>query len=129
MANLLDDALDYLAEALQEHASVEVTYRRGPDSLTIKVTPGSSLLKITDPNGSVRMVRTDADFIFAADQLDFGDGVFEPRTGDLLDRTWSDEVTRRYEVCSPGGKEPSWRYSGQSRVLVRVHTKFRGVVT
>jgi hypothetical protein len=129
MADMLSAGIAHLATRIKEAASIIVICRRGNATIAdLKATVGTSLLKITTPQGAVKIVRTDRDFIFAAADYDFGAGVVEPARSDTFDELWPDGVTRRYQVVSPGGDEPSWRYSDRYRIMVRAHTKYVGVV-
>ena len=129
MPDMMADAAQWLSDALQDIASVEVTYRRGSDSVTFNATAGTSLLKVSDAaQGTVRVVRTDADFIFPAALLILSGDTVEPARFDIIDRVWPDGITRRYQILPLGGDEPEWRYADQHRIMIRVHTKYIGTV-
>ncbi len=125
MANAFVTAQEWIRDQLKSYVPTTVTYRRGGQAATFIAVVGTSLLKITDTgDGTVKMVRTDRDFIFDTSLLVFGGVATEPQVGDAVDETWPDEVTRRYTILSPGGAEPAWRYSDPHRIQFRVHTKY-----
>lgn len=63
------------------------------------------------------------DWLIAADAYGFGAGVVEPAPGDLIRETLEDGGVEVFEVMSPGGREPAWRWSDRQRNTLRVHTK------
>lgn len=129
MSDMLSAGVASLAGALQAYASVAVVYWRGNYSLPIQATTGTSLLKLTAPNGAVQITRTDADFIVpAASLVDADNNSIEPLRGDFITRLWPDGVTRRYRILPYDANEPLFRYSDPSRQLMRIHTKFDGTV-
>jgi hypothetical protein len=128
MPDVIADGLAWLTDQLQANASVSVTYRRGSSSVTFNATIGTSLLRIANPGGDVQIVRTERDFIFPAALLVLGNNAVEPADGDTIDQLWPDGITRRYQILSPGGQEPPWRYSDPRRVQIRAHTKYLKVV-
>lgn len=116
-----------MRERFDDHGSDEVTYRRGTDSATFPATITGQLLRVTDVQGVVKMVRTDADFIFAASNLVLNGSRVEPAKGDYIDVT-QDGVTLRYQVLPPGNDEAASRSSGTHRRAFRVHTKLKTTV-
>jgi hypothetical protein len=127
--DLIADAVAHLAARLKSKASVTITYQRvSGETQILSATPGQYLLKLTDPGGAVRMIRTDADFIVTAADLNISGVTFEPVRGDTINRTWPDGVTRKYSVLPYGPEEPLFRYCDQARALMRIHTKYAGVV-
>lgn len=126
MADLSETALAYHASQLIAHQSQTVTYRRGSWSVSISAALGSQLLRLNDRLGNVKVERTDRDFIFKIADLVLHDDQVEPKRGDTIELTQGG-VVREYEVMSPEG-EPAWRYQDPHRTLVRVHTKYKGVI-
>ena len=125
MSDLLKTGATWLQQQLEEHASREVTYRRGAASVVVNATVGSSLLKVASGQyGEVQMVRTDRDYLIAAEDLVLSGGVVEPADGDQIHDATDG---RKYEVLAPRG-EPSWRYSDNRRTMLRIHTKDVGAL-
>jgi hypothetical protein len=128
MADMLLAGLQWLQSQTQAYASVAVTYNAAAGSVGLLATVGTSLLKIANPAGGVQIVRTERDYIFPADSLVINNVVVEPAEGYTIDELWPDGITRRYQILSPGGQEPPWRYSDPRRIQIRAHTKFLQVV-
>lgn len=125
MSDLLSSGAGWLRDQLKEHASRQVTYRRGDDEVTLTATVGSSTLKVASGQyGEMQIVRTDRDYLISAADLILGDLVVEPADGDQVD----DETDgRRFEVLAPRG-EPAWRYSDNRRTVLRIHVKDVGAL-
>lgn len=63
------------------------------------------------------------DFLIEASAYGFGAGAVEPEPGDYVRETLADGSVEVFEVMSPGGREPAWRWSDRGRTTYRVHTK------
>lgn len=123
MADMLKDGMAWLAGQLQAGASQEAIIRDGEQMVTVTATFGSSLLKVTDISGRVKIERTARDFIFPSAQLDFGGGPVIPRRGMTAEVPSTGE---RFEVTAPGN-EPCYRHLDPWKTMLRVHSKFIGV--
>jgi len=117
MADLLKAGTDWLAAQAREHLSRPVTYRRGATVLTgVPAVVGTSVLRVADKAGNVRIVRTERDYlIWVGDLAALG----QPADGDLIDDATDG---RRYEV-RPVQSEPAWRYSDSRHQRYRIHCK------
>ena len=120
MADLLEQASDWLDGQRVAHLSKPVTYRRGDYSLEVAATVGRTVFEIDDGYGAIERFES-RDFLIAAAELAVNGAPFEPQTGDLIAETVGQQ-TLVYEVLAPG-KEPCWRYSDPYRKTLRIHTK------
>jgi hypothetical protein len=123
MSNMMSAGAAWLALELASNAAVEITYTRGTSSVQLNATAGSYLLKLSEPNGGFRIVHTDRDYVFPAQNLILDGVVTVPQSGDQITEVTADGVTRTYVVMTYGGGEPLYRYSDPFRTLMRVHTK------
>jgi hypothetical protein len=131
MTDLLQQGAAMVSAALQSYGSVQVTYTQTGSgrTATFAATPGSFLLKVTDPVFGIKIIRTDRDYLFpVANLAPIGAGVV-PADGDTIDEVGTDGVKRRYQLLPYGRDEPTWRWSDRGRQLVRVHAKYVGVTT
>jgi hypothetical protein len=110
-----------LNEQLKKHASREVVYQRGPDTVTVQATIGRTLLKLDDGFGGVLLQWTDRDFLIPSAMLVIGGQPILPERGDLIHEV-QDSTEYTYEVLAPGS-EPPWKWSDLYRSLLRIHTK------
>lgn len=118
MADLLDTGAIFLARMQGLHASRDVTYARGADSVTVAATKGQSRFEVTDDTGTSTLLSED--FIIAPALLVLDGTTVLPEPGDRI--TDGGVV---YEVMAIPG-EPHWRYTDQYRHQVRIHTKIVG---
>lgn len=126
MADLLQTGQAWLADQLKEHASRLVLYQRDAAQVGVRATIGRTLLKLDDGYGGVRMEWTDRDYLIQAADLVLASTQITPERGDrVLDTVGL--ITSIYEVMAYGG-EPPWRFSDPFGKLLRIHTKFVGVV-
>ena len=120
MADLLQQANDWLASQRKAHASQSVTYRRGTDSVVVSASIGSTRFEQEDRDGLV--VRSQVrDYLIDVADLVLSGGAIEPEVGDLIEETVGSQ-THVYQVLPLGG-EPAWRYSDPYRKTYRIHTK------
>lgn len=127
MTNALQTGASWLADRLHASASADVVYSRGTSATSLTATLGSQLLRVTDRNGNTKVERTDRDFIVRAADLTLDGIQVEPQRGDHFDLT-TNGVTERFEVMAPQGEAP-WRYSDPHKLMVRIHSKYLGVVS
>ncbi len=114
----LYDAFAWLANGLTEHASVEVTYTRDVDSVTINAIPGRPQVDRAEVAGKSR-VKIDeewVDFHIKPSLIDFGSGAVEPARGDTI------TIGSVVREVMPMNNEPLWRRSDVSGNLYAVRT-------
>ena len=118
MADLMQSAVEWVRDMQAEHLAQTITYTRsGQSTLTFTATVGRQFWRSNQPsNLGPTVSRSDADFIFDPDEINFGSGTVKPQRGD---RIAFDGGT--YELRAPEG-EPVWRKSDPYGVLIRVHT-------
>jgi len=121
VADLLEQASDWLGGMRRTYLSRTATYQRGDDSVEVVAAVGRTVFEIDDGSGAVVQWES-RDFLIAAADLVIGDRpVTLPQPGDRISETQDGKVYV-YEVMAPG-KEPCWRYSDPYRRTLRVHTK------
>ena len=111
----LDELLARGLERLFGYAARRVAYRRGSRVAYLEAVPGTSLLKVADDYGRMKLVRTDRDWLIRVRDLVLGGERTEPRRGDRI----VDEEGNQFEV-QPVEGEPEWRFSTPE--VYRVHT-------
>jgi len=114
----LQDRLDTLGSRLQEVSSELVIYTRGVASLSnLKVT----LILADDPEelapGIVLATIRRQDFLIDSADLILSSALTVPTRGDKITRT-NGEV---YQITSPGGDLPVFRYTTSSKKRLRIH--------
>lgn len=104
-----------------------MTYGRDAASIELKAVPSESRLLLTDEYGLNTMLRV-RDYLLDAADLKIGGVVTEPKAGDQIRETSGSagDQVQVYEVMSPGGDEPAWRYSDAAQTQLRVHVKHVG---
>jgi len=122
VSNMLEDAVDFVHDQRHAALSETVTLSRGDDSVEISASLGESHLALADEDGIDYHLRVRDFLVRAADYAPAGTAVL-PERGDRIARTDREDVTRTFEVLSPGGDEPHYRFSGPHRHTLRVHTK------
>lgn len=123
MTNILQQGADWLEEMRHRHATVEVTYARGTDSVPVLATIGRTVFEVDNGRGILEKFET-RDFLIRTEDLVLGGGPVLPERGDTIRETQGPTV-HVYEVMAPG-KEPHYRYSDPFRKTLRVHTKHVG---
>jgi hypothetical protein len=113
--NLLRFGSEWLAKQMGQHTSQCVTYSRGAVTLKIDATRGTSTFDSQDIDGAIHRVDTQDFLITDVDKFlaRFG----EPKDGDQIH-----DGTTEFRVLSPGSEKP-YRYSGQHRTVLRIHSK------
>jgi hypothetical protein len=120
MADLLQQASDWLEEQRTRHASRAVAYARGSQSADLLATVGKTTFEVDDGYGV--LVRYESrDFLVLAVDLMLDGTPILPERGDRIRETQAGQVFV-YEVTAPG-KEPCWRYSDAYRKTLRIHSK------
>lgn len=120
MADLLEQASNWLEDQRTRHVSRVVTYARGEQSAQLPATIGKTTFEVDDGYG-VLVRHESRDFLILAADLVLGGQTMLPDRGDRIRETQGGTVFV-YEVSAPG-KEPCWRYSDPYRKTLRVHTK------
>lgn len=116
MPDLLANGSDWLQEQRHLHLSRPVAYWRGPRSIAMQATVGQTDFELTDDSGIFQRIDS-RDFLIRTQDMAFG----LPQAGDRIVDAGTD-----YEVMSPGGGRPPWRYSDNRKLTMRVHTKAVG---
>lgn len=124
--DLLQQGQEWLANQLKQHASRAVIYQRGAEQVAVQATIGRTLLKLDDGYGGTYLEWTDRDFLIQAEDLVFNSLRIIPTAGDRVLEA-NGVVTSIYEVMVYGN-EPAWRASDPFGKLLRIHTKYCGVL-
>jgi len=120
VADLLQQASDWLEEKRTQHVSRVVSYARGAQSVDLPATIGKTTFEVDDGCG-VLVRHESRDFLVLAANLKFADTPTLPQRGDRIRETQGGTVLV-YEVTAPGN-EPCWRYSDPYRKTLRIHSK------
>lgn len=118
--SFLTEGNTFVAEQLAEHASETVTYRRGGSggqTVSLAATRGTSEFTRQRAEDLVAQPRI-LDFLFNAEDLVLAASQTEPRAGDEIITS-----AGTFELASPGGDEPAWRWSDPDKIRIRVHTR------
>lgn len=113
----MSDAVGWMANSLKAVSGEMVTYSRGGEYVSLTVIPGQYE---ADRESSEGLTTEDQvfDFLIVADELKLSGEAVEPESGDCIELSG-----KTYIVFSPGGTEPSWRHTDQTRKIYRVHTR------
>jgi len=118
---MLEQSTTWLTDQRVTHLATPVTYQRGIDSVVVPATIGQTVFRFDSQDGAT--IRTvSRDFLIRAADLILNGLATEPQRGDRITETDGGK-TFTYEVMSPGGNEPAWRYSDPYRRTLRIHTK------
>lgn len=110
----------WLADQLNASAAVNVIYRRGATSHTVKATLAQTLFESADTGGVVEQWQS-RDFIFRTGDFPYA----EPQRGDkVLEMLGS--VATVFEVSAPRGV-PLFRHGDAFHKTIRVHAKRVGI--
>ncbi|MCG3178010.1 MAG: hypothetical protein BIFFINMI_00333 [Phycisphaerae bacterium] len=126
MADLLDRASGWLDDMRTRHASRQVTYQRGGQSVQVAAGIGRTVFQIDNGSGVLETFES-RDFLILAADLVLGGVAILPKAGDRITEG-QDGTSYIYEVLAPG-TEPAWRYSDPYRKTLRIHTKQIGTET
>lgn len=119
MPDFLKRGQTWLAGILKTHVSQTVTYRREPEENdAIQATFGQAEFARENSEGLTTEVRM-WDFLITAADLVLAAVVVEPEPGDEIIVAG----IGTFEVVSPGGEEPPWRYSDPNKIMLRIHTR------
>ena len=120
MADLLEAGSNWLQGQRKKHATREVTYLRGVDSVLVQATVGRTMFEQDDGSGVIIRTQIRDYLIDTADLVLAGQPTL-PERGDRIEETEGGKKFT-YEVM-PLGTEPHWRYSDPYRKTLRIHTK------
>lgn len=120
MADILQQASDWLEAKRTSFATRSVFYQRGAAMVEVLATIGRTVFETDNGYGVVEKTES-RDFLISATDLVLGSLETLPQRGDRIRET---QGTAKfvYEVMAPG-KEPHWRYSDPGRKTLRIHTK------
>ncbi len=120
MTDMLQKGLELLQQMQNKFASVEVSYQRDVETITVNATLGETMYDIEDECGIT--VKTQImDFLIASEDLILAGGRTEPKVGDCVRYTRPNR-TDVYEVMSLGA-ESHFRYCDPYNLTLRIHTK------
>ena len=98
MGDLLNDAMAWITDRLHAHASKEVVYSRGPDSVPVNATIGKTIFEV-DKGYGVNERAESRDFLIRTDDLVLNGSKTIPKRGDRIT-----EDGLIYEVLAPGNE-------------------------
>ena len=120
MADLLNQGSAWLEGQRKKHATRDVTYRRGMESVVVKATIGRTVFEQDDGAGVI--VRTQVrDYLIDTADLVLAGQQTLPEKGDRIEET--DAGQQFVHEVLPLGGEQHWRYSDPYRRALRIHTK------
>ena len=119
MSTPVERAVLQAYKGLQAAMGVDVTISRGAASTAIsKAVPGRSQHDVTSNGQLVEQVQS-RDFPILASAYAFDGTVSLPKRGD---RVTEDSTGKVYAILAMG-TEAQWRYTDQTELILRVHTK------
>ena len=123
MADILQRGSEWLEAQRHQHATRNVLYVRGAQSVTVLATIGKTVFEVDSGHGLLERIES-RDYLLLTEDLVLAGSRVLPQRGDLVRET-EDGTTYVYEVMAPGN-EPDWRYSDPYRKTLRIHTKAVG---
>ena len=121
MADLLEQATDWLETQRKAHASRPVTYERDGEQVEVLATIGRKAWQVDGGYGAAVWVES-TDFIVAAADLVLAGETVLPKPGDRV-RVTQGEEAHVYEVMAPGGEMSHVEPADPYRRAWRIHTK------
>lgn len=115
MANLIDNAVAGIFKQTRRVSGIPITYTRGATSLSLTAIPGQTVLEVE--SGDIMIQHKSRDYLILAEELVFGGVAVVPARGDVIT-----DNGKTKSVLAVGG-EANWKYTDQSRQVIRVHTK------
>ena len=116
MADMIQDAVEWLNGQRVAHLSRTVTYQRGVNTVSVSATLGSTTRELIDDLGADIDI-TIADFIIEAATLILASVLITPQRGDLIILG-----SKTFEVMNLAGAE-CYRPSDADGVMLRIHVK------
>ncbi len=120
MPDMLEQAVGWLGDMRTQHLSRTVEYVRGPESVELSATLGSTRYELTDDAGATVEAKA-TDFIVAADELVLGGAVTKPQIGDRI-RLPAGASVLVFEVLDLAGSG-HWRPADPFGKSLRIHAK------
>jgi len=120
VADLLQQAVDWLDSVRTSHLSQTVTYQRGEQSVELAATLGSTGYEASDDFGAMVQART-TDFIVSADALVLDGQMATPQPGDKVQVTGPSKVLVFEVLALPGGEH--FRQADPHGRMLRIHAK------
>lgn len=93
-------------------------YSRGVNSVSLTVIAGRTPTELIDSEAGLQIRSMVRDILILPDELVINDVEIKPIPGDI----WTEEDGTLYEVIRLGS-EPAWRWSEQTKQILRVHTQ------
>ena len=136
MADIISNALDFLHQKLAAHASVQVQYFQGANSVTLSAVVGTPTGKQYSQLGlsptafdltQGNPINMNRDFSLLASDLVINGQQVLPQEGDEVWETTSDGVTAVYQVMPTQQGGLAWEYETGYRgpqARLTVHTKY-----
>lgn len=121
MVDLLKTGSDFLEARRKAYMTQTVTYQRGVDTVSVSATIGRTVFEVDREAGIHEEVEA-RDYLIQTADLALNSVAVLPVAGDRILET-AGGTTYTYEVMSPPGNEPPYRYSDAYRTTLRVHTK------
>jgi len=119
---MLRTGMEWLEEQRTAHLTRTVTYQRGSASVAVLVTIGRTVYEVDRGHDAIQDEVDVRDYIVRAADLILSSEAVLPEAGDRILEVDGGKLFT-YEVLSPPGSEPPWRYSDQYRISLRIHTK------
>ena len=102
MANGLRTAAAWLASMRQQHASDQVTYRRGAEAVALLASPAPITYEIEQAGGAVIQAQR-WDWVVRREDMVFGGAATDPAEGDRIEQTVGS--SKRIFELMPAGTE------------------------
>lgn len=122
MTTAFQSAIGNALDTIRGVAGAQVIYRRDAAWVTIKNAVRGASRYETDSGDGLKLETVSEDFLIGASSLTLNGSTVEPKAGDTIEQELGGKRLT-FEVMSPGGDEPAWRYSDAGRTQLRVHTK------
>lgn len=119
----MDRGAAALVRRMKASAGRAVTYVRKSDGATLTLTAwvGNSHFDRDQADPGAARDTGDRDYLFAVADLAINGAAFTPAKGDTITETIAGTPT--VFTVAPTASEPAWRYSEQTRLAIRTHTK------
>jgi len=122
VADVIRDAMEWLADQQALHQSRVVTYTRGANSVALTVTLARTQSTQLDGDGRLRTTYTGRAYLIRPAELILGGSLTTPQKGDRIADVNDAGAAETYEVQPPGTGQPAFEPDAYSKRL-RVHTK------
>lgn len=121
-----DNAISWARNQIHAAAPVYIVYRTGSDSLAITATKGGSEFQSETEDNYASEDHT-IDFLINPADLVAASTSFKPKAGHEIDELDGEggNVVATYRITALPGVPP-WAWSGQSRAMMRIHTRQLG---